>query len=332
MPTIAGTGGDEQRATFRSHMTGDLDMLARGRWRCGFTYSLLGRGPVQAQVRAVDFTDVALRVQSTDRSVSCRGQVGKGLGCLELWPERSPKVAVNGRPRSPGQIFLSVGSDAVDVTSLGPSDSVILTFKLARFRNAFSAEAADLLCGDPAKRGLIDFADEGGHACDLAHSIIRGAAAQPHPDNSDRAESFIHALVEGSARMQRDVPAAIMSASRIVLRAVEVMLSNVSEPLDLKDIAAACNVSQRTLIYQFNDVVGITPMAYYKLQRLNAVRRALKAADIRITRVFDVAAEFGFYHMGHFAADFRELFGRLPSEMLGIERTFRYVPTVRGET
>jgi AraC family ethanolamine operon transcriptional activator len=329
MPTTAGMDCDEQRATCRSHMTGDLDMLAR--WRCGFTYSLLGRGPVQAQVSAVDFNDVALRLQSTDRSVSCRGQVGKGLGCLELWPQQSRKIAVNGRLRSPGQIFLSVGSDAVDVTSVGPSDSVILTFKLARFRNTLSTEAADLLSGDPANRGLIDLAGERGQACAAAHSIMRAAAAQTDPDNSDRAESFIRTLVEGSARMKHDVPAAIVSASRIVLRAVEVMLSNVSEPLGLTDIAAACNVSQRTLIYQFNDVVGITPMAYYKLQRLNAVRRALKAADIRITRVIDVAAGFGFYHMGHFAADFRELFGRLPSEMLGIERTFCWVPTVRGE-
>jgi AraC-like DNA-binding protein len=329
MLTIAGTDRDHQQATYRSHMAGDLDTFAR--WRCGFTYSLLGRGPVLAQVSAVDFNDVSLRLQSTDRSVSCRGEVGKGLGCLELWPEGSRKIAVNGRPRSPGQIFLSVGSDAVDVTSSGPSDSVILTFKLARFRNALSTEAADLLSGDPANRGLIDLADERGQACDAAHSIMRGATTQPDPDNSERAESFIHALVEESARVHRDVPAAIMSAARIVLRAVEVMLLNVSEPLGLTDIAAACNVSQRTLIYQFNDVVGITPMAYYKLQRLNAVRRALKAADIRITRVIDVAAEFGFYHMGHFAADFRDLFGRLPSEMLGIERAFCWVPTVRGD-
>jgi AraC-like DNA-binding protein len=329
MTTIAGTDRDEQRATCRSHETGDLDTLAR--WRCGFTYSLLGRGPVQAQIRAVDFNDVALRTQSTDRSVSCRGRIGKGLGCLELWPERSRKIAANGRPRSPGQIFLSVGNDAVDTTSVGPSESVILTFRLARFRNALSPEAADLLFGDPANRGLIDLPDEPGQACDAAHLIMRGAAAQSDPDYSDRAESFIRALVEGAARMRRDVPATIMSASRIVLQAVEVMLSNLSEPLGLTDIAAACNVSQRTLIYQFNDVVGITPMAYYKLQRLNAVRRALKAADIRITRVIDVAAEFGFYHMGHFAADFRELFGRLPSEMLGIERMFRWVPTVRGD-
>jgi AraC-like DNA-binding protein len=314
----------EPNTTPGSQVTADLDTLTGAPWRSGFTYSLLGSGPVRAEVSTADFADVGLRTLSTNRSVSCRGSVGKGLGFLELWPERARKIAVNGRSMAPGQVFLSVGDDAVDVTSVGPSDSVALTFRLARVSSALSVDAIDLLTGDSTRRGLIDVASRRGAARELlARSIVRCAMSKPEQLDSDQVESFICDVIEESARVNCSVPAAALSASRIVREALNVMLSNLSEPLDLKDVAAVCCVSQRTLIYQFNDVVGITPMAYYKLQRLNAVRRSLKIADIRMSRVIDVAAAFGFYHMGHFAADFRELFGTLPSEIIGVGRTHR---------
>jgi AraC-like DNA-binding protein len=306
--------------TARAQVTGDLDMLSGGPWRSGFMYSLLGSGPVRAKVTTADFADVGMSIQSTDRSVSCRGCVGEGLGFLELWPERARKVAVNGRSMVSGQVFLSVGDDSVDITSVGPSDSVMLTFRLARFSSSLSAGACDLLSGEPSKRGLIDFVAQRGSAHEsLARSIVRGAMSPSESGDSERAQSFICDLLEELARVNCSVSASALSASRIVREALDVMLSNLSVPLDLKDVAAVCSVSQRMLIYQFNDVVGLTPMAYYKLQRLNAVRRALKVADIRISCVIDVAAAFGFYHMGHFATDFRELFGTLPSEIIGVE-------------
>lgn len=57
-------------------------------------------------------------------------------------------------------------------------------------------------------------------------------------------------------------------------------------------------------------------MAFLKTCRLNAVRRALKAADSRTETVAAVAVCWGFTHPGEFAADYRRLFGELPSETL----------------
>ena len=94
------------------------------------------------------------------------------------------------------------------------------------------------------------------------------------------------------------------------------MIAHLTEPLTLQELCSVSGRSKRSMIYHFSDVLGITPMAYFKLQRLNAVRRALKAANPDTTRVLDIAADFGFYHMGHFAVDYRELFGVLPSVTL----------------
>jgi len=62
-------------------------------------------------------------------------------------------------------------------------------------------------------------------------------------------------------------------------------------------------------------VLGISPKRYLRLVRLNGVRRDLKsrAHEARV-KVQDVAARWGFSHMGHFSQDYKALFGELPSE------------------
>lgn len=50
--------------------------------------------------------------------------------------------------------------------------------------------------------------------------------------------------------------------------------------------------------------------------RLNAVHKILiKAASVDV-KVTDIANQFNFWHMGQFAADYKRLFGKLPSETL----------------
>jgi transcriptional regulator GlxA family with amidase domain len=61
---------------------------------------------------------------------------------------------------------------------------------------------------------------------------------------------------------------------------------------------------------------GVGPKEYLKVFRLISVRRQLRAASARTTRVTDVANGLGFWHMGQFAADYRQRFGELPSETL----------------
>lgn len=56
---------------------------------------------------------------------------------------------------------------------------------------------------------------------------------------------------------------------------------------------------------------GVGPMAYLQCIRLNAVRARLKSAP-EVT-VAAAAREFGFHHLGNFAANFRRLFGEPPS-------------------
>jgi len=72
-------------------------------------------------------------------------------------------------------------------------------------------------------------------------------------------------------------------------------------------------VGERTLQYAFRERFGLAPAAFLKARRLSAVRRRLKQEPSDAS-VADIAASFGFWHSGQFAADYRRAFGEMPSQ------------------
>lgn len=90
------------------------------------------------------------------------------------------------------------------------------------------------------------------------------------------------------------------------------------EPTTLADLCERAHISRRTLIQGFRDHLGMGPMAYLKIHRLHGVRRQLLAADPQQLRVGNLASEWGFMNAGHFARDYRCLFGELPRDTLRI--------------
>ena len=75
-------------------------------------------------------------------------------------------------------------------------------------------------------------------------------------------------------------------------------------------------VSSDTVVnYAFRDRLGVTPKQYLQATRLHRVRHAILDAA-RPRPISEIAARWGFWHMGQFAADYRRQFGELPSETL----------------
>lgn len=101
----------------------------------------------------------------------------------------------------------------------------------------------------------------------------------------------------------------------IVSRAQEYMREHVEDALTVEDLCRELGVSRRTLQYSFREVLRLNPVGYLRAVRLNGARRALKAAGCGDT-VQDIAARWGFWHLSHFACDYRRMFGELPSETM----------------
>lgn len=125
-------------------------------------------------------------------------------------------------------------------------------------------------------------------------------------------------LLKTAAAPDTRVSATFLNRRRIVGKVREYILSHPDEPVSIPDLCRMFHVSRRTLQYCFQDVVGMSPVAYLRTVRLNEVRRRLFFGG-RYGQVTEVAMSWGFRHMSQFSIDYQRLFGVLPSE------------TVRGE-
>jgi AraC family ethanolamine operon transcriptional activator len=103
---------------------------------------------------------------------------------------------------------------------------------------------------------------------------------------------------------------------RVVRRAEDYMQAHLGKSLSVLDLCRELAVSERTLHYAFQAVRGLSPMAYFQANRLNAVRQELKAVPAGTATVHEIAKRWGFFHTGEFAAAYQRLFGELPSQTL----------------
>jgi AraC family ethanolamine operon transcriptional activator len=101
-----------------------------------------------------------------------------------------------------------------------------------------------------------------------------------------------------------------------VLAARALVSQPLHQALTVDEVCARLHLTRRTLQNHFHSVVGLSPADFLKAVRLNACRRQLRAASVQELSVQDVAAQWGFFHMGHFAHDYKEMFGELPSHTL----------------
>ena len=102
----------------------------------------------------------------------------------------------------------------------------------------------------------------------------------------------------------------------LVKKAEEISSSYRDKPLTLQKLCEELGTSSTALSCGFEEIFGISPMAYIKIQRLNGVRRALMNPKLNTRTVKEVAREWGFRNAPHFAKDYQEMFGELPSKTL----------------
>lgn len=103
---------------------------------------------------------------------------------------------------------------------------------------------------------------------------------------------------------------------RTVRRAEQLIVEHAREPLTIEDIAEAVGVSVRALQEGFRRHLDTTPTARLREARLVRVRAELVAADPARVTVSQVAADWGFFHLGRFSVAYRERFGESPSVSL----------------
>jgi AraC-like DNA-binding protein len=106
-----------------------------------------------------------------------------------------------------------------------------------------------------------------------------------------------------------------LDRGRVVSRVEETFAASSSQPFYVSSLCEALGIPERTLRHVFGEQYGAGPTQVLRSRRLCQARLALRDAPAG-ARVSEVAGRFGFWHLGQFAGDYRELFGELPSETL----------------
>ena len=146
------------------------------------------------------------------------------------------------------------------------------------------------------------------HAIDNQPKLVRSQVFQSAMEEELRS-TLAQALFSSENTLWRPSPKAVKQP----WKKIEVILeTTLNAPIKVSELSQATEISERSLLRLFQKRFGLSPKAYLNRVRLCGVRHELKNSSGKV-RISDVANNWGFWHMGQFASDYRKLFAELPS-------------------
>lgn len=100
---------------------------------------------------------------------------------------------------------------------------------------------------------------------------------------------------------------------RLISLVLELIGSKPDARVSMQELERETGVSARAIHYGFKKYLGVSPMRFMHLRRLQKARQALSNQPADAVTVTQVATDLGIWDLGRFAKSYREVFGELPS-------------------
>lgn len=302
----------------------DFAALAKTIHGWGLDWIQLDHGPLNAAIQQTATTTSLSTRFRFSRKFHQRGTTPSGVRTLGFIGERSPDVEWRGATGGNTHILAFPANNLFEVVSQPGFYGDTVSIPEDRIRSvAEFMGLPDPLEGMP--NGLAFIETDPGRII-----ALRNAISTLHATATTQARGLPVARVLSD--LELDVHSALVAAlqsrqpadttfpeSRLRTRAVRAALEYIEhqtdEPPTVSEICRASGVSWRTLDYAFRERFGVTPKQYLQATRLMRVRQKILQSD-RASSISEIAAHWGFWHMGQFAADYRNQFGELPSRTL----------------
>jgi len=240
-------------------------------------------------------------------------------------PDHNDTTRINGRQAGADTLMVRPGN--VEFELVTPSDYNI--YGIVASRQLLEDTAARQGCQidwqrlQAAEVLQVDGAARAACLRTLAAALSGGPAQANHPDE-------LSAGVLGSLLDLLDhnggEPAAnpsLQRRRRVVEQARAYIDAHLSEPdaVTVPQLCEQVHVSRRTLQYCFEDVLGMSPLLYMRMLRLNGARRELLDGGPGGAAIGAVAGAWGMSNFSQFSSDYRKLFGVCPSAAVRARRT-----------
>jgi AraC-like DNA-binding protein len=301
------------------------------------TYSQISAGPLESSLMQLKSTRTHVFRERISQRVVQHGEAPKGKMCFAIPTAVSGAIRMQGREADENSIFVLRGGEEFMFHMPMGMDMLSITFDGELFESALEATPSP---GDirtllrqpvikvPSKR-LAQCRDQllalflSALAMDpLESSGASGAsgAAGSSNDGPDLERSLEQEMLDGLLQLltdptcDRNQRPGSSTQSFIVDKCHRLTVSDAANAPSVIELCQRLQISRRTVQNSFRTVAETTPVKYLRSVRLNGVRRELMATRASDLAIGDAAANWGFFHMSHFAADYQELFGELPSQ------------------
>ena len=276
----------------------DFEVLAESARAWDLDFRQVGRGAFRGRLHQIADAGAAIAYARFERSLDQRGAAPPGMRTFVVPASADLKLHWRGHrirgndlmlfPRN-GELQSLSGPDfAVDTISLSDGHLEQAAASLGNARVLASLATREVFSAPTA-------------AMDRVRAAVRRAQRFWSWETIQRVAVEILATVVASRTPRAHPRADVLDRARAFGP-----VTNVAE------LAEGMGVHERTLQRAFSEFDEVTPKSYLLALSLNAVRRALlRDEDVSIG---EVARRHGFWHMGQFAADYRRLFGELPSD------------------
>jgi AraC family ethanolamine operon transcriptional activator len=308
--------------TRRSLQTPDIDVLAACLHGWGQHYDQLTSGAFAGEFEEFGFSAVQIFREVMNQSVFESGAPQVGAHTVAVAAGLDGDGWFNGQTVYEDSLLLVRDGEGFDFRT--PRRHEVMAAVVDDARLAVYARQVEHREIDFSRRAPIETAPaRAGAFRNFLSTLFASLRAAPtmleSPQLRRALEQAIYAAVlEAMGEVEEDfqLPPNARARQAIVERARECVRAHPDEPPTVADLCALLGVSRRTLQYCFQEVLDLNPVRFLRVMRLNGVRRDLREAAARGETIGDIAARWGFWHLSHFAADYREMFGELPSETL----------------
>ena len=137
-------------------------------------------------------------------------------------------------------------------------------------------------------------------------------------------QMFEHSLEESLLSIIRTAEARLLhqdsidrrTAGQIIRRTEQFLENHPDQPIHLMQLCTAIGASPAEVGRAFRQFLDIEPKRYLRLYRLHCVRKILLKSDPSEISVEFVARNWGFWRRLQFEAEYRRVFGELPSQTI----------------
>ncbi|MBD9394134.1 helix-turn-helix domain-containing protein [Acidovorax sp. ACV01] len=308
--------------------TADVEEHAGSLPEWALQYEQLSEGAFHGRVEQIHLPGAYMVKETMNRSVRQRGEIGRDMYGFALVLQSGSEAICNGQRLDSNALLVGRGDDldlcnttASQIGALSVDCDYVNDVSLRIFDRPLASWLSQQVVvgvGNCVADGLRTRLN--GALRDAESSLRHGNSDESVLERirDDMLLAFLDALPWETDTSHLK---SIASRRRVVNRAREMMLDRPDSPPSLLEVCRHVGASHRKLNYCFQEVLGMSPARYLRVLRLNGVRRQLRSElDLRLG-VQDVAALWGFWHLGQFSADYKRQFAELPSHTLKSSRT-----------